>query len=160
MTEEAPRTAEWAGRGGGAPGDGSHGAAAGASGAEAGLTLIEVLVAIMILAVGLLAVAGMAGAVASHTQMGGNLTGQAAAGQEVLEEFQMKGFGHTDLAVGSTGTRKVVVSSMIYTVTYRVNSTAWADLKEVVAVVEGTRELPPDTLRTMVARMGSPAPLP
>jgi len=123
------------------------------------VTLIEVMVAMVLLAFGLLAVAGMAGAVATQTRMGGNVTGQTAAGQEVLEELQTKGFGHADLASGATGSRQVTVASHTYTVTYRVSS-AGADLKEVVAVTEATRDLPPDTLRTLVARMGGPPPIP
>lgn len=126
---------------------------------ERGVTLIEVMVAMVLLAFGLLAVAGMAGAVATQTRMGGNVTGQTAAGQEVLEELQTKGFGHSDLALGTTGTRQVTVASRTYTVTYRVSS-AGSDLKEVVAVTESTRDLPPDTLRTLVARMGGPPPIP
>jgi len=126
---------------------------------EAGVTLIEVMVAMVILAFGLLAVAGMAGAVAMQTRMGGNVTGQTAAGQEVLEELQTKGYLHSDLAVGTSDTRQVTLASHTYTVTYRVNS-AGTDLKEVVAVVEGTRDLPPDTLRTLVARMSGPPPIP
>lgn len=127
--------------------------------AEAGVTLIEVMVAMVILAFGLLAVAGMAGAVATQTRMGGNVTGQTAAGQDVLEELQTKGFGHPDLATGTSDTRQVTVNSRTYTVTYQVNS-AGTNLKEVVAVVEGTRDLPPDTLRTMVALMSAPPPIP
>lgn len=131
----------------------------GGSGCEAGVTLIEVMVAMVILAFGLLAVAGMAGAVAMQTRMGGSVTGQTAAGQEVLEEFQTKGYGHTDLAPGSAGTRQVTVASYPYTVSYEVTQ-AGTDLKEVEAVVEATRELPADTMRTYVARMGGPPPIP
>ena len=122
----------------------------------AGMTLIEVLVAMVILAFGLLAVAGMAGAVAMHTRMGGNVTGQTAAGQEVVEELQTKGYSHPDLAAGTSGTRQVTVASHTYTVDYDVNLIG-TDLKEIVAVVERTRDLPPDTVRTLVSAMaGSP----
>lgn len=126
---------------------------------QEGVTLIEVVVAIVVLAIGLLAVAGMAGAVATQTRMGGGVTGQAAAGQDVLEELQTKGYDHPDLAAGSSGTRQVTVSSRTYTVSYEVTQAA-TDLKEVVAVVESTRELPADTVRTLVARMPGPAPIP
>lgn len=126
---------------------------------EAGVTLVEVLIAMIVLAFGLLALAGMAGAVATQTRMGGNVTGQAAAGQDVLEELQTKGFGHADLTVGNKDTRQVTVASHQYTVTYEVFD-AGTDLKEVVVVAEETRELPSDTLRTFVARMPGPAPLP
>lgn len=139
-------------------GDDRPGRAGSASG-EAGVTLIEVLVAVIILAVGLLAVAGLAGAVASESRMAGSVTGQAAAGQEVLEELQMKGYSHPDMDVGDTGTRQVEMSSYTYTVTYEVFS-AGPDLKEVVVEVEGTMELPPETLRTLVVRSDGPDPIP
>lgn len=126
---------------------------------ESGLTLIEVMIALVVLAFGLLAVAGMAGAVAMQTRMAGSVTGQTAAGQEVLEELQSKGYGHSDLAAGSSGSRQVTVSSWTYTVNYQV-SQAGTDLKEVIAVVDGTRDLPPDTMRTLVARMTAPPAIP
>lgn len=141
--------------------DGFRGARAG----ESGVTLIEVMIALVVLAFGLLAVAGMAGAVAMQTRMAGSVTGQTAAGQEVLEELQMKGYGHSDLTptpLGSeppAGTRQVTLSSWTYTVDYYVESVG-TGLKEVVAVVEGTRDLPPDTVRTLVARMDGPPPIP
>lgn len=121
---------------------------------EAGVTLIELLVAIVILAVGLLAVAGMTGAVATQTRMGGSVTGQTAAAQEVLEDVQAM-----DFADVQSGTRQVTVGSHTYTVDSQVNALR-TNLKEVVAVVEGTRELPPDTFRTLVARMDPPPPIP
>lgn len=127
---------------------------------EAGLTLIEVLIAVMVLAVGLLAVAGMAGAVASETQMGGNVTGQTAAGQDVLEELRMRDFAHADLAPGTEEARHVTVASRTYTVTYEVSTVIAGELREVAAVVEATRDLPPDTLSTLVARTKAPAPIP
>lgn len=139
-------------------GEGRSGCAGSAFG-EAGVTLIEVLVAVIILAIGLLAVGGLAGAVATESRMAGSVTGQAAAGQEVLEELQMKGFSHPDMDVGDQGTRQVEMSSYTYTVSYEVFS-AGTDLKEVVVEVEGTRELPPDTLRTLVVRSDGPDPIP
>lgn len=131
-------------------------ACAGSASDEAGVTLIELLVAIVILAVGLLALAGMAGAVATQTRMGGNVTGQTAAGLEVLEDLQTMDYGTV-----TSGSREVTVASHTYTVNYEVTPVAGVtNLKEVVAVVEGTRELPPDTLRTLVARMDGPPPIP
>lgn len=121
---------------------------------EAGVTLIELLVAIVILAVGLLAVAGMTGAVATQTRMGGSVTGQTTAAQEVLEDVQVM-----DFADVQSNTRRVTVGSYTYTVDYQVNNLR-TNLKEVVAVVEGTRELPADTFRTLVAQMDPPPPIP
>lgn len=131
----------------------------GAPSGEAGVTLIELMIAMVLLAFGLLAVAGMAGAVATQTRMGGNVVGQTSAAQDVLEELQTKGYGHSDLAAGSSGTRQVTVSSHTYTVSYRVTQVQ-PELKEIVAVSESTRDLPPDTLRTLVSQMSGPAPLP
>lgn len=139
--------------------DGQRDAAPGPPPGEAGVTLIELMIAMVLLAFGLLAVAGMAGAVAMQTRMGGNVLGQTSAAQDVLEELQTKGYGHSDLAAPSSGTRQVTVASRTYTVTYEVNQVG-TDLKEVVVVAEATRELPADTLRTLVSRMSGPAPLP
>lgn len=121
---------------------------------EAGVTLIELLVAIFLLAVALLAVAGITGAVATQTRMGGSVTGQTAAAQEVLEDVQTM-----DFADVQPDTRQVTVGSYTYTVDYQVSDLR-ANLKEVVAVVEATRELPADTFRTLVARMDPPPAIP
>lgn len=119
---------------------------------EAGMTLVEVLIALVILAVGLLAIAGMSGAVAMQTRMGGSVTGQTVAGQEVLESLQMKGYDDPALDLGSHSSRTVRVNSYTYTVGYSVTQEA-TDLKKVTAVIEKTRELPTDTMRTLVASM-------
>lgn len=124
---------------------------------EAGVTLIELLIAVVILAIGLLAVAGMAGAVATQTRMAGSVAGQTAAGQEVLESLQLKGYADTALDLGSHGPRQVDMNSYTYSVNYTVTQQA-TDLKRVTAVVQSTRELPPDTMRTLVARMDTVAP--
>lgn len=124
---------------------------------EAGVTLIELMIALFVLAVGLLAVAGMAGAVATQTRMAGSVTGQTAAGQEVLETLQVKGYADPALNLGSHGPKQVSMNSYTYSVNYTVTQEA-TDLKKVTAVVEGTRELPPDTMRTLVARMDTVAP--
>lgn len=133
------------------------GSARKALGDEAGVTLIELMIALFVLAVGLLAVAGMAGAVATQTRMAGSVAGQTAAGQEVLESLQVKGYADTAMTTGYHNPRQVDMNSYTYNVEYTVTLEA-TDLKRVTAVVQGTRELPPDTMRTLVARMDTVAP--
>lgn len=134
------------------------GSARNALGDEAGVTLIELMIALFVLAVGLLAVAGMAGAVATQTRMAGSVAGQTAAGQEVLESLQVKGFNASpEMDTGQHGPLEVSMNSYTYNVEYTVTLEA-TDLKRVTAVVQGTRELPPDTMRTLVARMDTVAP--
>lgn len=133
------------------------GSARSALGDEAGVTLIELMIALFVLAVGLLAVAGMAGAVATQTRMAGSVAGQTAAGQEVLESLQVKGYADPALNLGQHGPLQVSMNSYTYSVNYDVTQEA-SDLKRVTAVVESTRELPPDTMRTLVARMDTVAP--
>ena len=127
--------------------------------ASPGFTLVEMLIALMVLAVGLLAVAGIAGAVAGQTRMSGSVTGQTAAGQAVLEDLQMRAYGDTALTTGSH-TRDVNVASHTYSVDYSVTELTANRLKEVSAVVGRTLELPPDTMRTLVYRADGPATLP
>lgn len=129
----------------------------GASLGEAGVTLIEVLIAIVVLAVGLLGVAAMTGAVAMQTRMAGTVAGQTAAGQEVLESLQMKGYDHPDLAAGSTGADTVEVNNWSYPASYRVTQET-TNLKRVTVVVQGTRDLPPDTMWTLVSGMNTTPP--
>ena len=117
------------------------------------MTLVEVLVALVVLAFGLLAMAAMTGAVATQARMAGSVTGQTAAGQQVLEQMHSE-----DFSTLSGGSRQVTVSSYTYTVDYSVNATGNPDLKEVVAVVDETRDLPPDTMRTLVASMDTVPP--
>lgn len=124
-----------------------------ASGDESGLTLIEVLIAIIVLAIGLLAMAAVTGAVAMQTRMAGSVAGQTAAAQETLEQLHMLDFGAL-----SPGTDTVTVNSHDYVVDYWINPLTNPDLKEVVVRVEGTRDLPPDTMSTLVADVGALPP--
>ena len=114
---------------------------------ESGMTLIEILVAVFVLTVGLLAVAAMTGAVATQTRTAGSLTGQAAAGQQVLEALRMQGYA--SLTPGTQGTRQVTVNSHSYTVTYAIAS-GGTGLKEIEVRIDGTRDLPPDTMSTLL----------
>lgn len=60
---------------------------------EAGFGLVEVVVAVVISAVGLVGMAGLAVAVAAHTDLAGTQTDQALAAQEVLERIQELPYG-------------------------------------------------------------------
>jgi len=74
-----------------------------------GFGMIEVLIAVVVSAVGLLGMAGLAVAVASHTQMAGEHTDQALGAQEVLERFQQVPF-----AAVTTRTDTVRQGSRVY----------------------------------------------
>ena len=72
-----------------------------------GFTIIELLVAIVILTVGLLALAGTAGLVASHVGDGGRLTSAAQAARSIIDSLATRDCA--TIASG-TSTRGVSVS--------------------------------------------------
>ena len=53
-----------------------------------GLTIVELLIAIVILTIGVLALAGTAGLVSAHVGDGGRLTGAAHAARSVLDSLR------------------------------------------------------------------------
>lgn len=122
---------------------------------EAGLGLIEVLIALTIFAVGMLAVAGLGLSVGAQTNWAVWQTDQSLAAQQVLERGQREGY---DLA--TSGTETVTVGNRTYTVS-RTVSQIGPRVKEVSVTVTTTRAwdrgVPP---RTFVTRLYEPRPLP
>lgn len=111
---------------------------------EAGFGLVEALIAAVILAVGLLAIAGIALGVASQTQSAAYTTDQDMAGQQVLEVTSVGGY--TSVPTGSKDTT-VVVGNSSFTVTRTVTQVA-AGVKRVEVQVPGRGQRPPDTMMT------------
>jgi len=69
----------------------------------AGFTLIEVMVAIVILTFGLLAVGSMQISAMRGNFMGGNTSMALSLASEKMEDLLNKNFDHTELADGATG---------------------------------------------------------
>lgn len=115
---------------------------------EAGFGLVEVLVALTILAFGLLAVAGLTWSVTRQARGAAVRTGQTLAAQQVVEATIARGYGA--LAVGESDTT-VAVGERSYTVTLVVTQVG-DDLRELSATVSGTEEVAPATFATRVHR--------
>lgn len=100
-----------------------------------GFTLIEILVALIILSVSLLALAGLMVTTTKNNSFGGHMTEAATFAQDKLEEFRairwenISEGGSTDQKGGSTGinyTRNwnVATSGVLKTITISIN---WQD---------------------------------
>ena len=74
---------------------------------RSGFTLVELLVAIAVLTIGLLALAGTAGIVASHVGDGGRLTGAAHAARTVLDSLAARGCAGLTSGSSARGTVRV-----------------------------------------------------
>lgn len=122
---------------------------------EAGLGLIEVLIALTIFAIGMLAVAGISLSVGAQTNWSVWQTDQSLAAQQVLERVQREGYG-----AASSGTETVTVGNRSYTASRTVTQVS-PRVKEVSVTVSTTRDwdkgVPP---RTFVTRLYEPRPLP
>ena len=75
---------------------------------RSGFTIIELVVAIVVLTIGLLALAATAGIVASHVGDGGRLTGAAHAARTVIDSLAARGCA--GLTSGSSARGTIVVS--------------------------------------------------
>lgn len=128
----------------GTPGGGAGRAAS----SEAGFGLVEVLVALTILAVGLLAVAGLTWGVARQTREAAVRTEQTLAARQVLEAMIDRGYAALD--PGTTDTT-LVVGERSYTVS-RVVTLEGADLKRLAAVVPPTAGVGGHTFATLLNR--------
>lgn len=122
---------------------------------EAGLGLIEVMIALVIFAVGMLAVAGLGLAVGAQTNWSVWQTDQSLAAQQVLERVQREGYD-----AATSGSETVTVGNRTYTVD-RTVSQIGTRVREVSVTVTTTRAwdrgVPP---RTFVTRLYEPRPLP
>ena len=98
-----------------------------------GFSLIEVLVALVILSISLLALAGLMGTTSQNTSFGGHITEAATFAQDQLEQLRSTSWGAiangTDTRAGSSGisytrTWNVVTTGTIKTITI---TTSWTD---------------------------------
>lgn len=109
---------------------------------QGGFSLVEVLVAVVILAVGLLAVAGISSGVASLTHRSTVETEQTVAAQQVLEQMIGAGFGAAappDTTITVAG-HDYMVTGEVIPVTSRIEGLR--------VVVEGRLTSGPDTFRS------------
>ena len=113
-----------------------------ALGSESGFGLIEALIAATLLAIGLLAVAGLSLSVASQSRLADYQTGQSLAAQQVLEKVQQEGF-----ADAASGKDTVKIGGFDYEVTRTVTAPA-TGVKEVLVQVGGRGILGPHEART------------
>lgn len=122
---------------------------------EAGFGLVEVLIALIIFAIGMLAVAGLSMSVGAQTNWSVWQTDQSLAAQQVLERVQREGY-----AAAASGTETVTVGNRTYTAARTVTQIG-PRVKEVSVTVSTTRAwdkgVPP---RTFVTRLYEPRPLP
>lgn len=119
---------------------------------EAGFGLVEALVAVVVFAVGMLAVAGVAlqvGQLATLTTVASDQTMAAEQTFDALREG--------DFDVMGSGTGALQVGNQTYSIERDVTQLS-SDTKEVVAVVSGVDPIRPDTFRTVLHRpTGYPA---
>jgi Tfp pilus assembly protein PilV len=123
-----------------------------AAGPESGFGLVEVLIAVVILAFGLLALAGVSLSTASQTRGAAYDTDHAMAAQEILDAMAQN---YSGVAVGSSDTT-VSVAGISYSVARTVTQPS-AKLKSVQLIVSGGAGAAPDTF---VTRLHEPMTLP
>lgn len=119
---------------------------------EGGFGLVEVLVAVVILAFGMLAVAGMSLSTARQTRGAAYDTDQAMVAQQFMDAMSQN---FTGVAVGTSDTT-VTIAGRTYTVSQTVQQPS-VHLKDVTLVVSGLEQVPPDTF---VTRLHRPRALP
>lgn len=119
---------------------------------EEGFGLVEVLIAVVILAFGLLALAGVSLSTAHQTRGAAYDTDHAMAAQEILDAMAQDYGG---VAVGSSDTT-VTVAGVSYSVSQTVTQMS-SKLKGVQLIVSGGAGAAPDTF---VTRLHAPVSLP
>jgi type IV pilus assembly protein PilV len=118
---------------------------------EKGFGLVEVLIAVVILAFGLLALAGVSLSTAHQTRGAAYDTDHAMAAQELLDAMAQD---YSGVSVGSSDTT-VTVAGVSYTVSQTVTQ-ASSRLKSVQLIVSGGAGAAPDTF---VTRLHAPMSL-
>ena len=118
---------------------------------EGGFGLVEALVAAIILAFGLLAVAGLSMTTAGHERLARWQTDQATAAQLALAQAYRQDFDSL-----SSGSTDIDVGGHTYRITLTVRDIS-ARVKEVDAAVSGVGRLDSKTFST---RLYAPRPLP
>jgi type IV pilus assembly protein PilV len=121
---------------------------------QAGLTLIEVLVALVVVSIGLLAIAGMQATAVGANRDARMRTEATALAARTLERLRLLPFDHPDLAAGATPHRRSPQRSSAYTLQWTVKD-GWpaAGTKTVWVHVswQGAGKAKTVRLRTVVA---------
>ena len=115
---------------------------------EAGFGLVEVLVALTILTVGLVAVAGLTWGVARQTREAAIRTEQTFAARQVLEAMVDRGYEGLDVGASDT---TLAVGGHSYTVRRTVEQEG-TDLKRLSATVPATAGVRGRTYATLLSR--------
>ena len=118
---------------------------------DSGLGLIEVIIAMIILSIGMMAIAGISLQVGTQNKLSTFQTDQSLAAQQVMESLQRQGY-----AAAVSGTDTVTVGNRVYTVTRSV-STAAARVKLVQLTVQSSNGV---TARTFAGRIYQTRQLP
>ena len=111
-------------------------------GAEAGFGLIEVLIAVIILVIGVVALAGITASVADQIASAEWQSEQILAGQQALDEVRKAGYA---AAVSQVDTIDVDGHDFVVKIAV---SQASARVKQVLAVVAPAGSVPADTIST------------
>lgn len=120
---------------------------------DRGMSLVETVLALLILGIGLLAVAGMTLSVGTQTRQAGLYTDQTLVAQEELSRAAARGWGGVSLGTSVDTVRR---NGRDWTVTEEVTSVS-DRLREVSVTVGGVSEVPD---RTFSIRLAKPRPLP
>lgn len=114
---------------------------------EAGFSLVELLVAAVILGVGLMAIAGLSAGVGELTRRSTVETEQTVAGLQVLEHMVTEPFGTYPRGAGAIADTTLTVSDRFYTVSRAVFPVT-SRVDSLRVIVEGALGFGPDTFRT------------
>ncbi len=87
-----------------------------------GFTLLEVLVAIVILSVGLLGMACLAGAIIGYNQYASEVTGATTLAQDKMEEFKNKDFESISDSTCSATEETIDIDNVTYTRCWKVHT--------------------------------------
>lgn len=118
---------------------------------ERGFGLVEILIAMLVLSVGLLALTTITAGVASQTRISAERTSQAMAAQQVLEDYARRGY-----AAAASGVDTVNLAGQQYIVTTTVTDVG-TRVRQVSALVTGRG---PSVARTYTTRIYEPMSLP
>jgi len=105
-----------------------------------GFSLIEILIAIVILSISLLALAGLMATTSRNTSFGGHITEAATYAQDQLEQLRVTSYGSIDnnwVDTSGAGTR-TGPSGITYTRTLTVVSNANDTLKTITITISWT----------------------
>ncbi len=118
---------------------------------ENGFGLVEAMVAVLILAVGLVSIAGMSYGTMSLIRRSSDMTDHTMAGHLALENVVRGGY-----TAAASGVDTVSINYEDYIVTLSVTNVT-ATMKQVTAVVPGSGSA---SLRTFITRIGDERPTP